>query len=109
MSINSTTTEKGEESIADHERADTASDAFLVGVDSEGREHYFSRIRGCVTVLNDGEHEHTEPLDNGALSEWMRFIEAELGGWNENNTYSGSVADHLCDQLATAVNGGGTQ
>jgi hypothetical protein len=104
MSINSTTTEKGEESTAN--RADKASDSFKVGVDTQGRDHYYSRIRGCVTVLVDDEHEHTESLDGRPLSDWMAFIEQELGGWEENNTFSGSLVDHLCDQLGTAVNGG---
>jgi hypothetical protein len=36
----------------------------------------------------------------------MAFIEQELGGWKENNTFSGSLVNHLCDQLGAAVNGG---
>jgi hypothetical protein len=59
-----------------------------------------------MTVLDDGGHVHTEPLDGRPLSEWMAFITEEFGGWAENNTFTGSLADHLCDQLGTAVNGG---
>jgi hypothetical protein len=42
MSTTTTLAEKGEESITDTERADTASDGFMVGIDAQGREHYFS-------------------------------------------------------------------
>lgn len=101
-----TLAEKGAESIDDQERADHASDTFMVGVDTEGREHYFSRIRNAVTVLDaDGAHEHTQSLGERSLRSWMAFIEQEWG-WSKNNTFSGSLADHLCDQLGTAVNGG---
>jgi hypothetical protein len=104
MSTTTTQPEKGEESTAD--RADKVSDSFKVGIDTQGRAHYYSRIRGTITVLDGDAHEHTETLDGRPLSEWMAFIEQELGGWEENNTFSGSLVDHLCDQLGTAVNGG---
>jgi hypothetical protein len=107
MTHSTATAEKDTESIADHERADTVSDAFLVGVDAQGREHYHSRIRNAVTVLDGDEHVHTESLDGRVLSEWMAFIEQECGGWTENNTYSGSTIDQLCNQLASGLNGGG--
>jgi hypothetical protein len=108
MTISSTAVVKAEESSENQERADAASDAFVVGVDTEGREHVFSRIRNAVTVLDaDGTHEHTQPLSDRSLKSWMAFIEQEHGGWTENNTFSGSLADHLCQELATGVNGGG--
>ena len=106
MTNSTTLAEKNEESVPDHQRADTASNAFKIGIDAQGREHYFSRIRHRITVVDDGDHEHTEPLDNRPLSEWMHFVEAEFDGWTEHNTFSGSVTEHFCDQLASAVNGG---
>jgi hypothetical protein len=106
MTISSTQRRKPEESSANQERADAASDAFVVGVDTEDREHVYSRIRNAVTVLDaDGTHEHTQSLGERSLSAWMASIEQEFG-WTENNTFSGSLADQLCDQLATGVNGG---
>jgi hypothetical protein len=108
-SSKTTLAEKSEESIADEQRADTASDAFMIGVDQQGREHYYSRIRNCMTVLNDGEHVQTEALTDGTLADWMAFIDEKICGWSETNVYSGSTFDYLADQLATAVNAGGTQ
>jgi hypothetical protein len=94
MSISSTHRRKPEESSENQERADAASDAFVVGVDTEGREHVFSRIRNAVTVLDaDGTHEHTQSLSDRSLKSWMAFIEQEHGDWRENNTFTGSVAD----------------
>jgi hypothetical protein len=104
MSTTTPPQEKAEESTAN--RADEASDSFKIGIDTQGRAHYYSRIRGCVTVLDGDTHEHTESLDGRPLSDWMAFIEQELGGWEKNNTFSGSLSDHLCDQLGAAVNGG---
>jgi hypothetical protein len=109
MTNSTTLAEKSAVSIADKDRADNASDAFLVGVDQKSREHYYSRIRNCMTVLNDGEHVQTEALNDGTLADWMAFIDEKLCGWSETNVYSGSTFDYLADQLATAVNAGGTQ
>lgn len=106
MTNSTTTAVKDEESIADHQRADRASDAFIVGVDAQGREHYHSLHRDSITVCNEGEHEHTQPLNDRPLSDWMAFIEQEFGGWIENNTYSGSTIDQMCTQLASGLNGG---
>ena len=107
MSTTTTQPEKAEESTPD--RADEASDSFKDGIDTQGRDHYYSRIRTSVTVLDGDDHEHTESFDGRPLSDWTAFIEQELGGWAENNTFSGSVADQLCNQLDTAVNGGAEQ
>ena len=106
MTISSTQRRKPEESSENRARADAASDAFVVGVDTEGREHVFSRIDNAVTVLDaDGEHEYTQSLGERSLSTWMAVIEQEHGGWREQNTFSGSLTDHLCDQLAAATGG----
>jgi hypothetical protein len=107
MSTSTTQPEKDTESSDTQERADTASDAFVVGVDQNGQEHVFSCIRDRVTVRDGDEHD-TQRLDGRPLSEWMSFIEQECG-WRETNVYSGSTVQHLADQLATAVNGGETQ
>jgi predicted alpha/beta hydrolase family esterase len=106
MTVSTTTAVKAEESIADHNRADNASDAFLVGVDQNGRGHYYSRIRNRVTVLRDGEHVHTEALTDGTIADWMAFIDEELCRWDETNVYSGSTSDQLCNQFAVDSNGG---
>jgi hypothetical protein len=106
MTISSTQRCKCEESSENQQRADAASDAFVVGVDTEGREHVFSRIRNAVTVRDaDGEHEHTQSLGERSLADWMAFIEQEFG-WHEKNTFTGSLADQLCTQLAAATGGG---
>jgi hypothetical protein len=40
----------------DGDRADLASDAFRIGIGTDGQDHIFSRIRATVTVLDEGEH-----------------------------------------------------
>jgi hypothetical protein len=106
MTISSTQRRKPEESSANQDRADAASDAFVVGVDQQDREHVYSRIRNAVTVLDaDGTHEHTQSLNDRSLKSWMAFIEQEHGGWREKNTFTGSLADQLCTQLAAATGG----
>jgi hypothetical protein len=111
MSSKSTTQVKAEESNGNQQRADHASDAFVVGIDQQGREHYFSRIRDCMTILSDGEHVQTQPLNGRPLKHWMAFINSdEQCGWDgETNVHSGSTFQHLADQLATAGNGGDTR
>jgi hypothetical protein len=106
MTNSTTLAEKNEESSGNQQRADTVSDAFMVGIDREDRKHHFSRIRNAVTVLDaDGEHEHTQSLGERSLKSWMAVIEQEHGGGTKNNTFSGSLADQLCDQLAAATGG----
>lgn len=106
MTISSTAAVKAEESSGnDEQRADTASDAFTLGVDQQGREYVFSRIRDCVTRLDNGEHE-TQALNGRPLSKWMAFVDQKWGWQGETNIYSGSTIDHLCDQLSAGLNGG---
>lgn len=103
MSSKSTTVVKADASIDDHQRADQASDAFMVGIDDEGREHWYSRIRGTMTVLDDGEDE-TQSLNGRRLNDWMAFVEQDWG-WDETNVYSGSTAEHLGHRVDEVVNG----
>jgi hypothetical protein len=107
MTNSTTIAEKDTESSDNQERADTASDAFVVGIDQNGQEHVFSRIRDRVTVRDGDEHD-TQRLDGRPLSEWMAFTEQECG-WRDTNVYSGSTTDQLCTQLAAGVNGGDTR
>jgi hypothetical protein len=104
MTISSTAAVKAEESSGNQQRADTASDAFLLGVDQQGRKYSYSRIRDCVTRRDNGKHK-TQSLNGRPLSEWMAFVDQKWG-WKETNVYSGSTIDHLCDQLSAGRNGG---
>jgi hypothetical protein len=65
----------------DGERADLASDAFRIGIDTEGCEHIFSRIRATVTVLDDGAVGRTHSLADCRLSDWLTYID-ETRGWD---------------------------
>ncbi|WP_248910511.1 hypothetical protein [Halocatena marina] len=105
MSHSTTTAVKADASTDDDQRADHASDAFMIGIDTDGREHDFSRIRDCVTVIDDGA-EQTQALNDRPLKDWMAFVEQELGGWDETNVYSGSTFAHLAHQLGNAVTAG---
>jgi hypothetical protein len=63
----------------DGDRADLASDAFRIGIDTEGCDHIFSRIRMTVTVLNDGTVVRTQSLADCSLSDWMAYIDDNRG------------------------------
>ncbi|WP_248910503.1 hypothetical protein [Halocatena marina] len=103
MTNSPTAVVKADASTDDDQRADQASDAFMIGVDTNGREHYCSRIRDCVTVIDDDGAEQTQALNDRPLKNWMAFVEQELGGWDETNVYSGSTFTHLVRQLGNAV------
>ena len=63
------------------DRADLASDAFRIGIDTDGQAHIFSRIRATVTVFNESEHVRTQSLADCRLSDWLTHI-AETRGWD---------------------------
>jgi hypothetical protein len=65
----------------DGDRADLASDAFRIGIDTEGCDHIFSRIRASVTVLDDGAVVRTQSLADCRLSDWLSYID-ETRGWD---------------------------
>jgi hypothetical protein len=65
----------------DGDRADLASDAFRIGIDTEGCEHIFSRIRATVTVHDKGEHIRTQSLADCRLSDWLTYLD-ERRGWD---------------------------
>jgi hypothetical protein len=65
----------------DGDRADLAADAFRIGIDTEGCDHIFSRIRATVTVLNEGTRVRTHSLADCRLSDWLTYI-SETRGWN---------------------------
>jgi hypothetical protein len=65
----------------DGDRADLASDAFRIGIDTEGCDHIFSRIRATVTVLDDDEAVRTHSLADCRLSDWLTYI-SETRGWD---------------------------
>jgi hypothetical protein len=105
MTNSTTRAEKAEESSGNQQRADTASDAFTLGVDQQGREYVYSRLRDCVTRLDGDDHE-TQSLNGRPLSEWMAFVDDKWGWKGETNVYSGSTIDHLCERLGAGLNGG---
>lgn len=74
MATKTTTVDKADASTNVHQRADRAFDAFMVGIDDDGREHYYSRIRDCVTVCEDGQY-RTQSLNGRPLKDWMAFVE----------------------------------
>jgi hypothetical protein len=65
----------------DGKRADLASDAFRIGIDTDGKAHIFSRIRTTVTVLDDDTVVRTHSLADCRLSDWLTYID-ETRGWD---------------------------
>lgn len=100
-STSNTVVQKSEESPG-NQRADRASDAFVIGVDADGRDHYYPRIRGTVTVLEGDEHV-TQSLDGEDLNEWKAFVEDRCG-WQEWNYCDGGLGEAIED-LVQAIGG----
>jgi hypothetical protein len=65
----------------DGDRADLASDAFRIGIDTDGQAHIFSRIRATVTVLDGDEVVRSQSLTDCRLSDWLTYID-ETRGWD---------------------------
>ena len=65
----------------DGNRADLASDAFQIGIDTDGQAHIFSRIRATVTVRDDDTVVRTQSLADCRLSDWLTYID-ETRGWD---------------------------
>jgi hypothetical protein len=53
----------------DGDRADFASDAFRIGIDTDGQAPIFSRIRAIVTVLDGDDVVRTHSLADCRLSD----------------------------------------
>jgi hypothetical protein len=65
----------------DGDCADFASDAFRIGIDTDGQAHIFSRIRTTVTVLDGDEVVRIQSLTDCLLSDWLTYID-ETCSWD---------------------------
>jgi hypothetical protein len=65
----------------DGDRADLAADTFRIGIDADGQDHIFSRIRATVTIRDDDTVVRTHLVADCRLSDWLTHIE-ETRGWN---------------------------
>ena len=54
-------------------------DAYRLGVDAAGREHWHSPWEDRVWVLRDGDLVHERDVYD--IVRWVLFIEQELSGW----------------------------
>lgn len=58
------------------------TDAFRLGVDAAGNTHYHSRIRDRMYVVGaDGVIEDVQGLEGAPLTDWIAFVEEQLGAW----------------------------
>jgi hypothetical protein len=88
------------------ESIDLPSDAYRLGVDDEGRDHWHSPMSTHLWTLRDGDVVHEESLTERSVVEWVLFVD-ELCGWDQRQPVEesggvGSIIDDLADELEVA-------
>lgn len=63
---------------------DLPHDAYRLGVDEAGRDHWHSPRAARVWVFRDGEDVHQEDLAGRSVVDWILFVADELAGWEEH-------------------------
>jgi hypothetical protein len=74
----------------------------MLGIDDEGREHYWSAPRQRLYVLDDGAVAHVRDIDDRPLSDWVAYIETHVG-WTDLFWSSESALDQLVRRLSESV------
>lgn len=94
MGANTSNTVKASDTIA--------GPTFLLGVDTHGRHHVYSRRDHAVRVVDGTELAHVTTLgDNTDPSKWVTFIDDQLCGWTIRN-YAFTPAYRM-QKLAEAI------
>jgi len=95
-----------ENDTAEVEGIDLPSDAYRLGVDGEGREHWHSPMGGHLWTLRSGDLVHEESLTETSVVEWVLFV-ADLCGWEERHPVeeAGGLGG-IVDDVTTALDGG---
>ena len=74
-----------------------------IGVDEDGREHYFSGYENTIYVLKDGKRVHVEEFeDHTGIAQWVEGIAREYS-WGELYYADGSAATFIADELEEAT------
>jgi hypothetical protein len=85
-------------------------DTFYVGVDAQGFDHWYSRIRHTVYVYRDDTRVETEELeDDAVIGDWVRALRDRDGEWQEchvvEKTGMAAVVTHAVRESPGAVTG----
>jgi hypothetical protein len=80
------------------------SDAYRLGVDARGVEHYHSAQLGRIWLV-DGDDVDTRDLDGVPVSEWVRQIRAKIGAWEtvqpvEQTSGLAGIVEDVCEEVA---------
>lgn len=87
------------------EGIDLPSDAYRLGVDTDGREHWHSPMSNQLWVLRKGAVVHAEDLTERSIVEWVLFIE-DVCEWRDRHPVEesgglGRIVEDVTDALDT--------
>lgn len=82
---------------------DLPHDAYRLGVDATGREHWHSAYEHHLWVLRDGDLVHEREVHD--IVQWVLFVDEDLEGWQEREPVEetnglASLADDLRREVA---------
>lgn len=78
---------------------DLPTHADHIGVDGDGRDHYFSGYEETIYVLRDGKRVHVQQFEDcTGLAQWVEGIAGKYG-WTDLYYRDGTTADFLIGKL----------
>lgn len=78
---------------------DLPTHADHIGVDGDGRDHYYSGYENTIYVLKDGKRLHVEAFDDvTGIAQWVEGI-ARKYNWRELRYRDGTTADFVTEKL----------
>jgi len=98
----SATTERTDTDHTDDVDEDLALMTGIFGVDAEGYDHRYSRVRDEVYRTRDGELERVVDLEGRSVEQYIEFVAAEVGWADEWFFESGNVGIAGARRLADA-------
>lgn len=79
---------------------DLPSDALYLGVDGENYEHYLSRYRQTIFILDDNQLDRTVNVHGRSLTTYGAWVSQTRGKWAEWTGLKHGLSE-LLDQVAT--------
>jgi len=98
----SATTERTDTDHTDEVNADLVFVTGIFGVDAEGYDHRYSRVRDEVYRTRDGELERVVDLEGRSVEQYIEFVAAEVGWADEWFFESGACGIAGARRLADA-------
>jgi hypothetical protein len=82
--------------------AETIRRMAQLGLDAEGREHYWSAPRQRLYVIDGDAVAHVETIDDRPLSDWVAFIEQSCG-WTDLFWSKEPALEQMCRRLRDSI------